>query len=207
MEMAKQMGRVIVIGLSGTTNSGKSTLAGKLVNKLPNSVKICQDTYFLSPDDPRLEPIYIPEVNHHNWEDFRSLEMDKMVNEVQLMISRYEQQGRGDNHNMLIIVEGFSIFGWSPLTKLFDKKYFLSVDRDVCFERRKYREYNPPDVPGYFEKVVWPMHLKYLNTLKEQEDIVYLDGNEQSSLDKNISRILSDISKIMTCDEKTPSDV
>jgi hypothetical protein len=54
--------------LRRTTNSGKSTLAGKLVNKLPNSVKICQDTYFLSPDDPRLEPIYIPEVNHHNWE-------------------------------------------------------------------------------------------------------------------------------------------
>ncbi|XP_045216874.2 nicotinamide riboside kinase 1-like [Mercenaria mercenaria] len=203
--MAKQMGQVIVIGLSGTTNSGKSTLAGQLVKKLPNCMKVCQDTYFLAPDDPRLEPIYIPELKHHNWEDYRSLEMDKMVNEVKQLKSRYEQD-RGDN-NMFLIVEGFSVFGWSPLAKLFDMKYFLSVDRDVCFERRKYRDYNPPDKPGYFEQVVWPMHLKHLNSIKDQEDIVYLDGNETTSLDKNVSRILSDISRLTCSENITPSNL
>ena len=33
------------------------------------------------------------------------------------------------------------------------------------------RDYDPPDKPGYFEQIVWPMHLKHLELIKDQEDI------------------------------------
>ena len=28
------------------------------------------------------------------------------------------------------------------------------------------RHYNPPDVPGYFEKVVWPHYVQFFNEIK-----------------------------------------
>ena len=33
------------------------------------------------------------------------------------------------------------------------------------------RHYDPPDVPGYFDAVVWPEHLKHLDAIQEQQDI------------------------------------
>lgn len=51
-----------------TTNSGKSTIVEKLLQEMPNATVVHQDYYFLPPGDPRLEPVYIPELDHHNWE-------------------------------------------------------------------------------------------------------------------------------------------
>lgn len=168
--------RVLVIGISGTTNSGKTTLVQRLFGKYRNSFNVvCQDDFFLSPGDPRLAPIYLPDIRHHNWEDFRALEMDRMVETVKDRIKLLE--GRADSEQKVLFVDGFSIFGWKPLLPLLNKKYFIKVDKDICQARRSARHYDPPDVPGYFEAVVWPEHIKHLDAIREQQDIVYVDGN------------------------------
>lgn len=188
------LNRVLVIGISGTTNSGKTTLVRQLLEKFRNSSKICQDDFFLPPGDPRLAPIYIPELNHHNWEDYRALEMDKMVKTVEMRIKRLEEQT--NNEQAVLFVDGFSMFGWKPLLPFFHKKYFLSVSREVSEGRRRARHYNPPDVPGYFETVVWPEHLKHLDSIKDQQDIVYVDGND--GVERLYNIICSDINSLST---------
>ncbi|KAH3837655.1 nicotinamide riboside kinase 1-like [Dreissena polymorpha] len=189
--MASQMGKVLVIGISGTTNSGKSTLTRNLLDKLPNAVSVCQDTYFLPPGDDRLAPLYIQELDHHNWEDYRALEMENMVADV---FNLFNHSGMANKGDCIVIIEGYTIFGWQPLAKLCDLKYFLPIDRELCWQRRRFRNYNPPDKPGYFDKVVWPMHLKHLELIKDDPNIVYL---EDSCLENRVSRILEDINKCL----------
>lgn len=170
--------KVLVIGISGPTNSGKSTVCRLLVNTFNGSLYIGQDHYFLEPGDPRLDVISLPELNHCNWEDYRALNMDQMVKDLQTQISQLEQT-QGDQP-VFIFVEGFSIFGWRPLVSQIHKKFFITADKDTIQQRRRTRNYNPPDVPNYFEQVVWPMHLAHLKEIEDQDDIVYFNGSHQT---------------------------
>ncbi|XP_052813220.1 nicotinamide riboside kinase 1-like [Mya arenaria] len=194
--MFTQCRKVLVVGISGTTNSGKSTVASKLVQLIPRSHHVCQDYYYLPPGDQRLAPIYIEKLNHHNWEDYRSLEMDRMVNDVKTLVSTLQNTEEGQAY---VFIEGFSIFGWRPLSSLFDLKYFLSVDKETCWNRRQYRDYDPPDVPGYFEQYVWPLHEKHMEAISDQEDIVYLGNTD--SLEDRVNRILSDLKTLSGKDQ------
>lgn len=84
----------LVIGVSGVTCSGKTTLAQSLFEHFKkqsgNEIKagielnrvelINQDTYFRQVDDPNHQ--MIEKLNHLNWEIMSSLDTNKMVNEI-----------------------------------------------------------------------------------------------------------------------------
>ncbi|KAK6179356.1 hypothetical protein SNE40_011738 [Patella caerulea] len=175
-----------IIGISGCTNSGKTSLTQKLITKFSGSKHVCQDTYFLEPGDERLE--YVKEVNHNNWEKLSALDMAKMVKEIKEWIKESESN---DNTSTILFVEGFTIFNYSPLCELFDKKYFLTMDYDACEQRRRGRNYIPPDPEGYFKKVVWPMYEKHKQDIEHHKDIVYHNGSEDQ--EKTMHSIITDI--------------
>ncbi|XP_069687897.1 nicotinamide riboside kinase 1 [Periplaneta americana] len=75
----------LIIGVSGATCSGKSTLAKSLHNALPGSLLICQDDFFL-PLDSELHT-FIPNLKHFNWEIMSSLDMEKMHSTVENILS------------------------------------------------------------------------------------------------------------------------
>ncbi|XP_076443456.1 nicotinamide riboside kinase 1-like isoform X1 [Babylonia areolata] len=185
--------KFLIIGISGTTNSGKTTLVSKLNKLFPQAQTMGQDHYFLAPDDKRLEQYYVPEVDHCNWEQFGALEMDRMIEDVEKW---KEQHICYDSDPVpVLIIEGFLIFNHSVLTNYFHKKYFLTIDKETCMERRRHRSYNPPDKPGYFEKVVWPMYLINKKEIEAQTDIVYIDGTEDQ--EKVVQQITEDIEQLM----------
>lgn len=86
------MERWIVIGLSGVTSSGKTTLAKSLHQHFKNQLGhelqagielnrvelVNQDSYFRSVDDPNHQKVH--KLNHLNWEILESIDMNKMVN-------------------------------------------------------------------------------------------------------------------------------
>ncbi|GFO24723.1 nicotinamide riboside kinase 1 [Plakobranchus ocellatus] len=164
----------VIVGLSGTTNSGKSTLASMLCKSLPRASSICQDHYFYEPDDPRVR---IDEDGKQNWEELQAMDMDQMMKDV----NSWVQKNQTNKERTYLIIEGFLIFNHRPLTSFFDKKFFIKIDRDTCAERRSKRIYNPPDYPGYFESKVWPMYLKNLDDIQDQTDIEFLQ--ESNDLD------------------------
>jgi nicotinamide/nicotinate riboside kinase len=93
----------------------------------------------------------------------------------------------------------------SPLKHLFDIRYFLTLSKDVCSERRDARDYLPPDPPGYFDQIVWPMYLHNLNDVKsiysigqgnQQESITFLEG----TLDPDFifEKVVGDIKTLMS---------
>ncbi|CAB0003897.1 unnamed protein product [Nesidiocoris tenuis] len=97
----------------------------------------------------------------------------------------------------LLILDGFLLFA-DPRTKnVCDVKVYLDMDFETCKARRNQRTYDPPDIPGYFEQVVWPeaQQAKY-QMLSQDSSIVVLDGTLplQVLLDimrKVISRMLT----------------
>ncbi|CAH1155599.1 unnamed protein product [Phaedon cochleariae] len=206
---------VITIGISGVTCGGKTTTAIKLQNILPNTRIISQDDYYiLDEQDPR--HVWIPELNHVNYDILSSLDMNKMYEDVLKAIGKRKRRKKNDSgiihvpedevqikiiqeiskksqesNVSFLIVEGFSIFNYEPLAQVLDMKYYFILDYAECMKRRITRVYDPPDCPGYFEKCVWPEHIKQLSEIQSCiKDITFFNGNGGENF---IEKILGDI--------------
>lgn len=164
----------IIIGISGITNSGKTSLTNKLRAHLPGCRTICQDSYFLEPPDPRLTPI--PELDHYNFDELNALDMDAMIADVQTWKDAQTSDLLGptpsDLYNNVLILDGFRMYALRDLEQMINKKYFIRVSFDACKVRRRTRHYTPPDKPGYFEKIVWPESINHQREIQDQDDIV-----------------------------------
>lgn len=185
-----------VIGISGATCSGKSTLAKKIHDSFSESVMLRQDDYFLPENDPR--HTRIPELNHMNWELITSLDMQKMYSDIMEIL---QINGNvNDSKKKLLILDGFLLFKHNTVTDLCNRKYFLTLTKQQCWERRKDRIYEPPDVPEYFDTVVWPEYLKYKDEITKHsklcETVTFIDGSKNENdifeiVFKEINQLLS----------------
>lgn len=210
--------RVIVVGISGSTCSGKTTLARELHKLLKHSTAFCQDNYFFPVEYPN--HVWIPELNHINWDIVTSIDMEKMTNDIQQLIAKESAKipqetliadgehqvaySKNDKFEYLsrinqsqyhvVIAEGFCIFNYKPLAELCDLKYYCTLEYEECLRRRVKRVYEPPDCPGYFDKCVWPEHLKQLAEVKHTvENVAYFNGNSSSQIEtilKNIAEMI-----------------
>lgn len=159
-----------------------------------------QDDYFLSSDDPR--HIKIHELNHMNWELITSMDMQKMYSDI-VQILQTHQPNVADGtktRKMLLILDGFLLFKHKAITNLCDRKYFLTLTREQCWERRKNRIYDPPDVPGYFDKVVWPEYVKYEDEVTRDSElyktIKFIDGSKD--MEEIYELIIKEVSQFLS---------
>lgn len=192
----------MVVGINGVTCGGKTTLANALTNFLrlregsiiPNTkyklgeIKLInQDDYFLQVDDERhtiIEPL-----NHINWEIISALDMKRMICDISAIIKDDPLIIRRPLENPsswlcddsvtvnFLILEGFLLFNQPEILDLCQLKYHLHIPYEKCWARRSARTYDPPDVVGYFEMVVWPMYEKHLREFKDREDIAKVNGD------------------------------
>ncbi|KAF2904634.1 hypothetical protein ILUMI_01540 [Ignelater luminosus] len=210
----------LIIGVSGVTCGGKTTLSTELNKMIPSSIMISQDDYFLDVDDSR--HTWIPELNHINFDITSSLDMDKMYNDIMNLIKTKENVYMNKDvcdtktnslsteltnvteltkllckkvqevNVRILILEGFCIFNHSPVADLCCLKYYFTLTRDECYKRRIKRVYEPPDCPGYFEKCVWPEYLNLLDEVKTTvKDVEYFDGTLPSPIEKVLLDIYS----------------
>ena len=162
------MSRWCVAAISGATCSGKTTIARRLHEALPGSRLLSQDDYFLPESDPRHR--LAPGLSHFNWDTLTALDMDRMLSDIAAFT---ETSPPG-----ILILEGFLVLNDARVRGLCDARVFVTLDRETCWERRKLRVYEPPDVPGYFEACVWPMYQEHEATLRREAgaEVVLLDG-------------------------------
>jgi len=209
--MSEKEETIIVVGISGVTCGGKTTTADKLSAFLPNCKVITQDDYYFDNDDPR--HTLIAELNHVNYDILTSLDMAKMHKDVLNILNNKKMVKKKQNYKKItneisdfhsiskgiksaklkvLIVEGFCIFNYEPLVPLFDLKYYFTLTKEECLQRREYRVYDPPDVPGYFELCAWPEHISQLEEVRTKvDDVKYFSGTNDS--DKVAEIILRDI--------------
>ncbi|XP_025940169.1 nicotinamide riboside kinase 1 [Apteryx mantelli] len=179
--------KVLVIGLGGVTNGGKTTLAEKLKKILPNCDIISQDDFF----KPESE-VETDQRGFKLYDVLDALYMDEMVKSIRSWMNSpasscvltEESQTtcispKNTEDIYILIVEGFLLYNYESLNELWDRRYFLTLPYEECKRRRSTRVYQPADTPGYFDGHVWPMYLKYKNELEENaSNVVYLDGTK-----------------------------
>lgn len=195
-DKSKMKQKWIVIGISGVTCSGKSTLANKLYKEFPKSIVVRQDSYFLPPDDPR--HVRVKELNCKNWDIITSLDMQSMHSDIVEILETYKIDANYSETGILIL-DGFLLFKHKAIAELCDRKYFLTLTEDECWDRRKNRIYEPPDVPGYFDKIVWPEYSEYYREVKRKnkssKDITFIKGT--NDIEDTYDRILKEINQLL----------
>lgn len=204
----------IVVGISGATCSGKSTLAQSLHQALPDSVAMSQDDYFHPPDSPF--HVKVESLGHLNWEIMSALDMTSMRSDIHSIISqspasvelppraRRALGGDSDNHSSsshqrypyVLILEGFLLLNDPEIRALCDLRYYLTLTREECWSRRRMRVYDPPDIPGYFDLVVWPQYEKHRDLVLAESDVNVFDGSDSPEHTKH--RVLSNIFDLIT---------
>lgn len=115
--------------------------------------------------------------NHYNHHHLNQLPNQRHSHATHIMRvnSQPSTQLRDTKINILII-EGFMIFNQPELLQLCHLKYHFHLPYEKCFERRRKRTYDPPDVTGYFEMCVWPHYEKNFQQFRERKDITVLNG-------------------------------
>ncbi|CAL8096374.1 unnamed protein product [Orchesella dallaii] len=212
MNKMSNFGR-LVVGISGASCTGKTTLTKLLRATFPWSSVVHQDAYY-HPNDPKYH-VYLPDVKHFNWDAKTAVDFTKMEKDLQTLLtsecSRTTQikidekllhfpndhfvKKHQPNENEiqylssrfsripLTILEGHIVFSHPQFFRLCNLKYFLRLDQAELFSRRRSRVYDPPNPPGYLEKYVWPAYVSRLEEIKELQGIHYFDAKSVPLVD------------------------
>ena len=188
----------LVVGISGVTNGGKSSLTQRLTKCLPPTTKlISQDDYFYPENSKHHTPAPGLPI-HHNWEVITSIDTDKMFCDVNKILNQTQLLNTSSNcRNQLrpiLLLDGFLLFDDIRIDSLCNFKYFFTLTYEQCLERRLKRCYDPPDIPGYFDTCVWPMYEEHLKRIQMKcSNIIYLDGslNQEQIFNKVYQDIIS----------------
>lgn len=183
----------LVVGISGITCGGKTTLSKSLYdylsdadnkNCLSNNVSIGavkminQDAYFYPEHHPN--HIWIDLINHVNFDVIGALDMNQMCTDLNTELGkRFTLYSKSKPTNIvnIMLIDGFTIFNHSVLNRICQLKFHIHLPYEKCYERRMLRTYEPPDVLGYFELCVWPMYEQNFNEIKNKDDIMLLNGD------------------------------
>ncbi|EYC31625.1 hypothetical protein Y032_0003g1154 [Ancylostoma ceylanicum] len=164
-----------VLAIAGCTNSGKTTIA-KILTKMfeeegTTVTVIHQDEFYYTKE--KVEKTYRKSGSNpgffYNYDTRSAVDHEKMISAITA----------ASLMNDYVVVEGNMLTEWPDVIELCDRVIFLTLDQDTCRRRRAKRTYDPPDVPGYFEEVLWPAYQQHLQKAlaiaREDRRISFLD--------------------------------
>jgi len=182
----------MIIGISGGTGSGKTTVAQKIVSSIGQSkvVYLQQDSYYRNLDDMPLD--FRHQVNFDHPDAF----------DGELLLSHLEalRAGQCIEHPVydfsthtrrpetvrimplpVIIVEGILVFYDARMRRLMDLKIFVDCDADIRFIRRLERDIRErgrrvESVMEQYITTVRPMHLQFVEPSMRYADIILPEG-------------------------------
>ena len=179
---------MLIIGITGGTGSGKTTVVNKIVKHLPEE-EVCvisQDSYYKATDNLSLE-----ERAKINFDHPRAIDFDLIVQHLKKLKSNEtiaQPVYSFVTHNRtkdtvttyprkVIIVEGILIFNNEELRSLFDIKIFVHADTDERLIRRVRRDItergrNVEEVLNRYQDTLKPMHRQFIEPTKNFADII-----------------------------------
>ena len=186
--------KVIIIGISGPSASGKSLLAKTIINELGSDqvVVISEDAYYKDcshmPFAEREKINYDhPEAFDHELlcEHLRQLQEGKSIEIPVYSHSQHlrmpETRTIGDH--AIIVLEGILLFSDQALRELMDIRIFMSTPLDICLIRRlkrdvveRHRSFD--SVISQYETTVRPMYLQFIEPSSKYADIIVPRGGE-----------------------------
>ena len=199
------MKEIIVIGVSGGSASGKTTVANRIKEAYHDRVEILSHDFYYLPYDhlPFSERILL------NYDHPNAFDTERMIRDIRLLkqgkeierpvysfkeFTRLPETVRVHPANV-IIVEGFMIFENTQLRELMDIKIFVDADADERLIRRIRRDVNErgrtlESVLNQYINTVKPMHEEFVEPYKKYADVIIPRGGlNDVAIDMLIYRI------------------
>ncbi|MFC0380434.1 uridine kinase [Levilactobacillus acidifarinae] len=198
--------RPIIIGVTGGSGSGKTTVSRAIFNQLVgHSIMILQqDSYYKDQAEMTME-----ERKAVNYDHPLTFDTDLLIDQLKQLL-RYEPIEKPVyDYNLftrsdetihqeprdVIILEGILILDDERLRDLMDIKVFVDTDDDIRIIRRIQRDMNERDrslesVIGQYLKTVKPMYHQFVEPTKRYADIIVPEGGEnQVAIDLLVTKI------------------
>ncbi|HKO99814.1 MAG TPA: uridine kinase [Pyrinomonadaceae bacterium] len=182
----------LIIGISGGTGSGKTTVANRILETVESSevVFIQQDSYYRNLKDLPLDYRQVANFDHPD-----AIDNDLLVNHirklkagecVELPIYDFRTHTRSNETQQvtpkpIVIVEGILIFADPRLLEQFDIKVFVDTPDDIRFIRRLQRDIDErgrtlESVIEQYVVTVRPMHIQFVEPSKRYADVIIPEG-------------------------------
>ncbi|MDO5038122.1 uridine kinase [Clostridium sp.] len=200
------MKKPILIGITGGTGSGKSTIADEIFNSFNEEciAMIQQDAYYKDQSHLSME-----ERTKTNYDHPRAFDNDLLVEhlkdliagkEIEKPIYDFTLHNRAKDTNLvkprdIIIVEGILVLEDERIRDLLDIKVYVDTDADIRILRRLVRDINErgrtvDSVVEQYLSVVRPMHMQFTEPTKRYADIIVPEGGHNKvAIDILVSKI------------------
>lgn len=180
-----------VIAIAGGTGSGKTTIARRIVEELPNHVTLLpHDAYYK--DNPQMTYAERCTLNYDHPDAFdnhlfiehvRALKAGEAIERPVYNFSTHlrEQTTVHIEPREIVVVEGFMILEHPELRSLFDLMIFVDTDADVRILRRIVRDMRDrgrslESVMSQYLETVKPMHEAFVEPTKRYANVIIPEG-------------------------------
>jgi uridine kinase len=182
----------MIIGISGGTGSGKTTVSQKIISSIgeSNIVFLQQDSYYRN-----LDAMPLDQRSHVNFDHPDAFDGKLMLSHLEDLragksierpvydfVAHTRKQATIHVEPLpVIIVEGILIFHDVRMRDLMDIKIFVDCDPDIRFVRRLERDIHArgrsvESVIEQYLATVRPMHLQFVEPSKHYADVILPEG-------------------------------
>lgn len=202
------MNKPVVIGVSGGTGSGKSTVAKAIFKSLPdeNILILEQDAYYKDQSN-----LTYDERVKTNYDHPLAFDTDLLIEHIKQLcehkciekpiynfsIHNREEKTVKIQPKEIIIIEGIMILEDARLRNLMDIKIFVDTDADVRIIRRITRDINErgrtlESVIEQYLTTVKPAHEQFIEPTKKYADIIIPEGGyNKVAIDLMTTKVMS----------------
>ncbi len=199
---------MMIVGIAGGTGSGKTTVAKRITQALPEpSVSTIEhDSYYRDRSDLGLSDRSLVNYDHPE-----SLETELLIQHldelragqaVNVPIYDFKGHKRATESRRvvptpIVVVEGILVFVDPRLRERMDMKLFVDTDADIRIFRRirrdmEHRGRTFESVREQYYKTVRPMHLEFVEPSKRAADLIIPEGgNNTVAIDLIITKLKS----------------
>ncbi len=199
---------VKIIGITGGSGSGKSTVVKRIKERYPDAVLIEQDNYYKSASFVNNDNI-----TAYNFDHPDAFDMDLLLSNIQTLKEgrscempqydfvhhRRKEESVTVNPSSIIIIDGLMVFYDERIRDMLDLKLYVDTPSDIRFIRRLQRDVKErgrtvESVIEQYTKVVRPGHFNFIEPSKSYADIIIPEGGYN---DKAMEVIFSFIGSMM----------
>ncbi len=199
------MNTPVVIGISGGTGSGKSTITEAIQSEVKDKITIIsQDSYYKN-----FGHLPFEERNKINFDHPNTLDNELLIEHIhqlkknqiiQMPVYDFKTHSRLERTitkkpTKLIIIEGILIFENVELRNMMDIKIFVDTDADIRILRRikrdmKERGRDFQSIVDQYHSTVRPMHIEFVEPSKKYAHVIIPEGGKNKiGIDMIVSKI------------------
>ena len=196
-----------IIGISGGSGSGKTTIVRKISESIEDFVFIPQDNYYRSAEFINNSNITEFNFDHPNAFDKELMyqHLNDLKNGKAIQMPQYDfvKHRRMDETvevqpKKVIIFEGIMVFCEKMIRDIMDLKIFVDTPDDIRFIRRLQRDVNErgrthESVIKQYMDVVRPGHFEFIEPTKSYADIIIPEGGMNMNALQVLSAYVKDI--------------